>query len=137
MARRKAVYPLEQWTAEVGRRLPHRSKPQAAVLAAWSFGMVLAHSCALTAVAGILAALVGSAANTERQRLREFCSPVARKRGRHRQAVAAEPCFASLVGWVLDRWPSDHVLLGLDARVPSGWLGERVVVLAISVLHRG
>src|SRR5579859_8087341 len=106
MARRKVVYPVEQWTAEVSERLPHLSAPQAAVLAVWSFGMVLAHSCALTAVAGILAALLGSQASTERQRLREFCYPVARKRGHHRQAVAVEGCFAPLLGWVVDRWPS-------------------------------
>src|SRR5579859_1531518 len=132
MARRKVVYPVEQWTAEVSERLPHLSAPQAAVLAAWSFGMVLAHSCSLTAVAGVLAALVGGKANTERQRLREFCYPVERKRGAHRQAIAVEPCFGPLLAWVLRRWPSDHVLLGLDATT----LGERFVVLAISVLYR-
>lgn len=133
MARRKVVYPLEQWTREVGERLPHLSAPQAAVLAAWSFGMILAHSCSLTAVASVLAALLGGKANTERQRLREFCYPAERKRGAHRQAVAVGPCFAPLLAWVLDRWPSDHVLLGLDATT----LGERFVVLAISVLYRG
>ena len=52
MARRKAVYPLEQWTAEVGEQLPQVHRPQAAVLAAWGLGMVVAHSCALTAVGG-------------------------------------------------------------------------------------
>jgi hypothetical protein len=115
MARRKVVYPVEQWTAEVSERLPQLSKPQAAVLAAWSLGMVVAHSCALTAVAGILAALLGGKPNSLRQRLREFCYPVERKRGQHRQAVTVEGCFAPLLAWVLDRWPSDHVLLGLDA----------------------
>jgi hypothetical protein len=133
MARRKAVYPLEQWAREVSERLPHLSAPEAAVLAAWSFGMVLAHSCSLTAVAGVLAALLGVKTNTERQRLREFCYPAHRKRGAHRQAVAVGPCFAPLLAWVLDRWPGDHVLLGLDATT----LGERFVVLAISVLYRG
>ena len=58
---------------------------------------------------------------------------MARKRGRRRQAAAVEGCFAPLLGWVLDRWPSDHVLPGLDATT----LGKRFVVLAISVLYRG
>jgi hypothetical protein len=133
MARRKAVYPLERWTAEVREHLPHLSAPQAAALGAWSFGMVLARSCGLTAVAGVLAATLGTKVGTERQRLREFCYPAERKRGRRRRAVAVEPCFAPLLGWVLARWPGDHVLLGLDAST----LGERFVVLAISVLYRG
>lgn len=133
MARQEAVYPLTQWSEEVGARLPHLSRAEAAVLAAWSFGVVAAHSCGLTAVAAVLAALLGGKANTKRQRLREFCYPAERKRGRRRRAVAVEPCFADLLGWVLDRWPSDHVLLGLDATT----LGERFVVLAISVLYRG
>lgn len=133
MARRQEVYPLAAWTKEVGERLPHLSKPEGVVLAAWSFAMVLAHSCALTAVAGVLAALWGSQPNTERQRLREFCYPAARKRGTHRRAVVVTDCFAPLLAWILARWPSNHVLLGLDATT----LGERFVVLAISVLYRG
>ena len=47
MSCHQAVY---QWTAEVTRHMPHLSKPQAAVLALWRVGMVLARSCALTAV---------------------------------------------------------------------------------------
>ena len=52
MSCHQAVY---QWTAEVTRHMPHLSKPQAAVLALWSVGMVLARSCALTAVSLFLA----------------------------------------------------------------------------------
>ena len=37
------------------QHLSHWSKPQATVLALWSFGMVLARSCALTAVSHLLA----------------------------------------------------------------------------------
>ena len=39
----------------VTRHMPHLSKPQATVLALWSLGMVLARSCALTAVSLFLA----------------------------------------------------------------------------------
>jgi len=55
---------LCQWTATVATHLPHLSKPQAAVLALWSFGMVLARSCALTAVAGMLAGVCEQKENT-------------------------------------------------------------------------
>ena len=56
MACQNAVY---QWTTEVTTHLPHLSKPQATVLALWSLGMVLARSCALSAVASWLAAWLG------------------------------------------------------------------------------
>ena len=59
-----------QWTEVVTTHLPHLSKPQAAVLALWSLGMVLARSCALTAVSAILAASLDRKANTVRQQLR-------------------------------------------------------------------
>jgi hypothetical protein len=52
MSCRQAVY---QWTAEVTRHMPQLSKPQAAVLAVWRLGMVLARSCVLTAVSLFLA----------------------------------------------------------------------------------
>ena len=41
---------FSDWTRTVATHFPHLSKPQAAVLALWSLGMVLAHSCGLTAV---------------------------------------------------------------------------------------
>ena len=60
------------WTDEVATQFPHLSKPQAAVLALWSFGIVLARSCTLPAVANILSPLIGRCYNTVRQRLREW-----------------------------------------------------------------
>jgi hypothetical protein len=47
MSCQRAVY---QWTEVDTKPLPQLSKPQAAVLALWSLGMVLARSCALTGV---------------------------------------------------------------------------------------
>ncbi len=41
---------VTEWTLTIQAHLPHLSKPQATVLALWSLGMVLARSCALTAV---------------------------------------------------------------------------------------
>jgi hypothetical protein len=41
---------FDQWLTTLMQHLSHLSKPHATVLALWSFGMVLARSCALTAV---------------------------------------------------------------------------------------
>ena len=60
--------PLYQWTHEVTTAFPHLSKPQATVLALWSFGIILARSCALSAVALVLARLLQRQTNTVRQR---------------------------------------------------------------------
>lgn len=46
---------FDQWLTTIMQHLPHLSKPQATVLALWSFGMVLARSGALTAVSHLLA----------------------------------------------------------------------------------
>jgi hypothetical protein len=130
MARRDPVY---QWTDEVTTRLPHLSPSQAAVLALWSLGMVLARSCALTAVALVLAAWQRRKANTVRQQLREFCYEAAAKRGAPRRDLRVEPCFAPLLRWVLAGYAGPQVALALDATT----LGSRFVVLAISVVYRG
>jgi len=59
---------LSQWQATVSTHMSHLSKPQATVLALWSFGMVLAQSCGVTSVAAVLAPLVGRRESTMRQR---------------------------------------------------------------------
>ena len=41
---------FDEWTTCIRTHLPTLTKPQAAVLALWSLGLVLARSCALTAV---------------------------------------------------------------------------------------
>src|SRR5215510_5061039 len=130
MSCQKAVY---QWTAEVTTHLPHLSKPQAAVLALWSVGMVLARSCALSAVATWLAVGLARKENTVRQQLREWCYEAEAKRGAKRQEVRVENCFAPLLGWVLSWWEGTQLALALDATT----LGARFVVLAISVVSRG
>jgi hypothetical protein len=76
------------WRTEVAAHLPHLSGPQAMVLALWSFGMVLAGSCGRTAVGTVLAAGLGCAENTVRQRLREWCNDADDKRGVKRTLLA-------------------------------------------------
>lgn len=54
---------LYQWVDTVVTRFPSLSKQQALGLALWSFGMVIARSCSLTAVADVLAPLLGHIRN--------------------------------------------------------------------------
>ncbi|HWQ12320.1 MAG TPA: transposase [Roseiflexaceae bacterium] len=130
MSCRAAVY---QWQSVIATHLPHLSKPQAAVLALWSLGMVLAHSCALTAVTLVVATTCGRKEAAVRQQLREFCYEATAKAGQQRVALVVEDCFVPLLRWVLSWWQGTHLALALDATT----LGQRFVVLAISVLYRG
>jgi hypothetical protein len=95
--------------------------------------MVLARSCALTAVSAFLATWLGRKEPTVRQQLREFCYEAAAKRGPARCALAVEPCFEPLLGWVVEQWEGSQLALALDATT----LGTRFTVLAISVVYRG
>src|SRR5712692_1317276 len=126
---------LSQWETMVSTHLPHLSRPQARVLALWSYGIVLAKSCGITSVVAILAPLLQQSESTLRQRLREWCYPSKHNKGRHRQAMDVSQCVAPLLGWVLSWWdPDEHRLaLAMDAST----LSDRFTVLAISVLYRG
>ena len=121
MSYQSAVY---QWTAEVTKSLPHLSKPPATVLALWSIGMVLARSCALTAVSLFLAEGLERKPNTVRQQLREWCYEGKAKRGQSRQELAVETCFAPLLGGVVRWWEGTQLALAIDATT----LGQRFVV---------
>jgi len=123
-----------QWRQEIDRHLGGcLSGPQRTVLAVWCLGLVLARSCALTAVAGFVAVWEGREFDAVRQQLREFCYEAEAKAGRRRRAVEVEQCFAPLLAWVLEHSESRQLALALDATT----LGERFVVLACSVVYRG
>ena len=124
---------FDQWQTTIMHHLSHLSKPQATVLAMWSFGMVLARSCALTAVCLLLAAGMHRKEQTVRQQLREWYYDVPRKRGAKRQALDVETCFAPLLGWIVSWWQGTQLALALDATT----LGQRFVGLAIRVVSRG
>src|SRR2546428_632832 len=66
---------FDQWLTTIMQHLSSLSKPQATVLAMWSFGMVLARSCALTAVSQLLAAGMRHKEQTVRQQLRGWYAP--------------------------------------------------------------
>src|SRR5438105_7186463 len=118
MSRRKA---LSQWEETVSTHLPHLSRPQAHVLALWSFGMVLAE-------------LLGSSACTLRQQLREWCYDAQDKKGEHRQEVDVTLCFAPLVCWIVSLWPASECRLALAMDATT--LSDRFTVLCISVVYR-
>lgn len=50
---------LSQWQETVSRHLPHLSKPQALVLACWSYAMIVSQSCGSTTGAYWLSELLG------------------------------------------------------------------------------
>lgn len=124
---------VTEWTMTIHAHLPHLSTPQATVLALWSLGMVLARSCALTAVSAFLATWLCRKEPAVRQQLREFCYEATAKRGTVRQELVVEPCFVPLLTWVVDQWEGTQLALALDATT----LGIRFTVLALSVVYRG
>jgi hypothetical protein len=121
---------VTEWTTIIHTRLPHLTKPQATVLALWSLGMVMARSCALTAVSAFLATWLHRKEETVRQPLRECCYEATAKRGTARQELGVETCFVPLVAWVVDQWEGTQVALALDATT----LGTRFTVLVLSVV---
>ena len=129
---------LSQWQETVSRRMPHLSKPQAYVLALWSFGMAPTQRCGITGVAAAIAPLVGREEATVRQHVREWRDEAARNagatRGVKRQTLDVTTCFGPLLPWALAWRPTEsRVALAMDAST----LGQRFTVLAISLIYRG
>ena len=126
---------IESWQTTVIEKMPHLSKPQAMVLGLWSFGMVMSQSCGLTTVASFIAGLQGKKENSVRQRLREWYMGADEKKGVDRAELDVTLCFNWLILWVLSWWSSNEKRLAIVMDASS--LGERFVVLAISIVCRG
>jgi hypothetical protein len=126
---------LSQWEQTVSTHRPALSPAQATVLALWSYGMVLARSCGITAGAALLAPLLGAKETTLRQRLRAWCYDAEDKRGTKRQQLDVSTCFAPLLRWVLAWWPAGEKRLALA--MDASTLGQRFTVLTLSVVYRG
>src|SRR5262245_49994240 len=109
------------------------SAAQARALAWFSFGMVLARACAVTAVAAELADPLGQKPDTVKQRLRAWYVEADAKAGCHRREVGVRPCLKPLLRWVLKDWPSRRLAVALDATT----LGQRFPALVVSVLYKG
>jgi len=126
---------LEEWKQIVTEYMPHLSTPQATVLALWSFGMVISHSCGLTSVSSSLALLMGTKENSVRQRIREWYYAKDDKRGEGRCEIEVSSSFVPLLQWVLSWWTINEKRLALAMDATS--LGQVLVVLVISVVYRG
>jgi hypothetical protein len=126
---------LSQWRETVSIAFPKLSRPQATVLALWSYGIVLAKSCGITLVCATLALQVGCSEGSLVQRLREWCYAAKEKKGSKRQELEVSTCFAPLLRWLLSWWPANEprLALALDAST----LKKRFTVLCISVVYRG
>jgi len=113
--------------------MPHLSKPQAVVLAMWSFGIAMTHFCGLSTVTVFLAELFSKPENTIRERLRQWYKPRSASGGRKRSQLEVSHSFLPLLQWILGWWPVKSLVLAADAST----LGQRFTVLAISVVYRG
>lgn len=128
---------LTQWQGELARRFPDLPAPVVAVLALYSFGMILAKVCGLSCVALFLFEHLGSTYFALRKRLSEFYKEAHAKsgvnQGQKRQDFDVSCCFASLLRWILSLWSSRQLALAIDVTN----LGERFHVLCVSVVVRG
>ena len=96
---------LAQWEHTVSRQMPHLSRPQALVLALWSYAMIVCKQCGTTSGAAWLAELLGGSYHSWRQRLREWCYNAQDKKGQQRSEVVVVSCFAALLRWMPARCP--------------------------------
>lgn len=124
---------LSEWTDLVSTHMPHRSVPQARVLALWSYGIALTRSCGRLTVATFLALLMPQKVATVEQRLYEWCCDTPHKAGTQRQMLDVTTCFMPLLRWIVALWSGTQLALALDATS----LGARFVVLTLSVVSRG
>jgi hypothetical protein len=124
---------LSQWTDCVSTNMPHLTKPQATVLALWSFGIACTRSCGRSTVATFLALLLHQKVANIEQRLYEWCLDAKDKAGGKRTALEVTTCFVPLLGWIVSLWAGTQIALSIDATS----LGDRFVVLAICVVYRG
>ena len=124
---------LYSWLAALTSAFAGLSPAEVRNLAWFSFGMILARSCSVSAVASQLADLLGQRFDTVKRRLREWYCEAGAKAGKGRRQLDVRTCFSPLLRWVLRDWPCRRVALALDATT----LGQRFTALALSVLYRG
>jgi hypothetical protein len=103
----------------VAEHFPNLSKPLASGLALWSFGMILARTCSLSAVAALLAPLLGQSFNTVRERLRDTYREAHAKSGAQRAELDVTACWAPWLNWVLEGWCGEPLAIAIDATTPE------------------
>src|SRR5213593_1930984 len=124
---------LSLWSECVSTNLPHLTKPQATVLALWSFGIACTRSCGRSTVATFLALLIEQPLANLEQRLYEWCLSATDKAGAKRTDLDVTCCFVPLLCWIVRLWSGEQIALTLDATS----LGDQFVVLAVCVVYRG
>ncbi|NEO82543.1 MAG: transposase [Moorea sp. SIO4G3] len=125
----------QAWMRIVIHNMAHLSKPQAVVLAMWSFGIAITQSCGVSTVSAFLAALLNHSENSVRQRLKEWYKGSQEKWGHKRAQVDVTGSFVPLVQWILSWWPPEQKRLVLAADAST--LGNRFSLLVISLIYRG
>jgi hypothetical protein len=113
--------------------MPHLTKPQAVVLAMWSYAIAITRTCGRHTIAQFLALWLEKKPGSVERRLREWCYDAKDKRGKHRQELDVSTCFVPLLRWIVSLWSGTSLALALDATT----LGNRFVVLTVSVVYRG
>jgi hypothetical protein len=128
---------LTQWQGELASRFPDLPAGVVAVLALYSFGMILAKVSGLSCVALFLFKHLGRPYLALRKRLREFYLEAHAKsgvnQGQKRRDFDVSTCFAPLLRWILSLWQGRQLALAIDVTN----LGERFHVLAVSVVVCG
>jgi Transposase DDE domain len=127
----REAYPIQ---VALATHLPVLSPAQQQGLGWWVYGALLAGSACQGAVVTALEPVVGAGGTgAVRQRLREWLAAGVDKAVPCRAEVAVASCFAPLLRWIVSWWQGTTLPLAVDATA----LGDRVVVLSISVLYRG
>ena len=121
------------WNSRVDTLFAALKPHHRAALAQYSFGMILARCCGLTAVVTHLVALLAFKAHALRQRLRELYQPAAAQLGTARSEFDYTLCFGPLVRWAAGTHPDKRLVLALD---PTN-LTDRFRVLVAAVLYHG
>jgi hypothetical protein len=117
----------------VAAQLPSLRPAERRGLVRWVYGAILAGSACQTAVVTALRPLGLGSRHALRQRLREWSYDGADRVVPSAASLDVRACFAPLLRWIVTWWRSQALALAVDATN----LGDRVVVVALSVLYRG
>jgi Transposase DDE domain len=124
----REAYPIQE---ALTVHLPTLRPAQVRGLTWWVYGAILAGSACQTAILVALRPLGATAAL--HQRLREWLYDGADTAVPSPYQVDVAGCFPWLLRWLLGWWQGRDLALALDATM----LGDRLVVLSLSVLYRG
>ena len=116
----KALY---QWTSQIKRAFPNLSKPQTVVLAAFSFALARAESCALNAAARAMPELGNP--DTVETRFRRFLA---------NSRIDAAKSFENLAGLAIRSLPKDAPVVLL---VDETSLRDKLKAMVVAVAYEG